>query len=63
MDRCDPSGKTQNCLLNERTVTRRYELLLKVYYLKAVQILEIAGYISNIIITGTTLMDVIIEAS
>lgn len=59
MDRCDPSGKIQNRLLHERIVTRRYELLLKVYYLKAVQILEMAGYISNIIITGTTLMDVI----
>lgn len=59
MDRCDLSGKIQNHLLNERIVTRRYELLLKVYYLKAVQILEMVGYISSIIITGTTLKDVI----
>lgn len=54
MDRHDLSRKIQNCLLNEIIVTRRYKLLLK-----AVQILEMAGYICSIIITGTTLKDVI----
>lgn len=59
MDRRGISGKIQHCLLNERIVTRRYELLLKVYYLKAVQILEMVSYRSSIIITETTLKDVI----
>lgn len=45
MDRSDLWGKIHNCLLNERIVTRRYELLFKVYYLKAVQTMEMAGYI------------------
>lgn len=45
MDRSDLWGKIHNSLLNERIVTRRYELLFKVYYLKAVQTMEMAGYI------------------
>lgn len=44
----------------ETIVTRKYERLLKVYYLKAVQILELDGYKSSITITGTTLKVVII---
>lgn len=40
--------KYRTVFLNERIVTRRYELLLKVYYLKAVQTMEMSVYTFSI---------------